>query len=99
MVVLIATLSVQPGKMEQALAACSAVKAPSLLEDGCLRYDFHTTPEVEDQIVFVEEWESREILNAHFEMSYFKVFASQTGDFLSQPPHIRIYEIASYEDL
>jgi hypothetical protein len=39
--------------------------APTLKEDGCLRYDLFADADDPTKFTFIEEWASREALNAH----------------------------------
>ncbi len=99
MVVLTATVVVQEGQLEAALNACRTVRGPSQQEAGCLRYDFYQLADDSQTILFYEEWTSRESLDEHFQEPHFLTFASLGPSLFTKPAEIRIYEIASYEDL
>jgi len=92
-------MTVQDGKIEEALAACRAVRDPSLLEPGCLRYNFFQNTENPANIIFSEEWESQAALDAHFEMPYFGTFFTQVQGFVTGPPSIRVYDVSGFKDL
>ncbi len=92
MIVLTAYCSLQPDKVDQALAACRTVREPSLKESGCERYDFFQSPDDPTKVVFVEEWTTRAYLEAHFAQPHFQSFFAQMSEFVTAPPDIRIFE-------
>lgn len=92
MVVLTAYCQVKPDCIEEALEACRTVRAASVLESGCDRYDFFQSPDDPTQIVFVEEWSSRADLDLHFEQEAFDKFMATMGDLMTGPPEIRIFD-------
>lgn len=99
MVALFAQMQVQSDKVAEALAACRTVRGPSQAEPGCLRYDFYQSPDDPSTIVFFEEWESREILDAHFGEPHFKAFFDAVSPLMMGAPSIRIYAVTSHENL
>ena len=99
MVVLFATLEALPGKIDALLEACRMVRPPSQNEPGCLFYDFYQNADHPENVIFFEEWESREILDAHFGEDHFHAFAESASELLVSPAKIRIYEVSSQESL
>lgn len=99
MIALFASMDVRPECIDDALAACRAVREPSQKEAGCLRYDFYQSPDTPTNIVFFEEWESREILTAHFAEEHFKTFFAAVQPFMVAPPKIRVYDVSGHEDI
>jgi len=91
-IVLNAYAHLQESRVEEALAACAAVKAATLSEAGCERYDYYQNVANPLLIVFVEEWTSKPHLDAHFQTEHFKAFFERVGPCLSGPPEIRIFE-------
>lgn len=98
MVVLIAQVKLKADRVAEYLSLANAMLAPSRAEEPCITYDFYTKPEDQTQLVFVEEWKSREGLEAHFNMPHFTEFKTKTAD-LVEKATIRIYAVNSYEDL
>ncbi len=96
---LFATVQIKPGMMDAALAACVAVREPSLKEEGCIRYNFYVQPDSGHEIVFFEEWVDRAALDLHFTFPYFKEFGEKLGELAAGPPSIRVYEVTGYEDI
>lgn len=98
MVVLIAHVKLKADRVSDYLAHAEAMLAPSRAEEPCITYDFFTKPEDQTQLVFVEEWKTREGLEAHFNLPHFIDFKAKTAD-LVESVNIRIYAVDSHEDL
>jgi quinol monooxygenase YgiN len=66
MIFVLATLTVNAAEREAFTEAAHAVIEATRKETGCLRYDL--TGSITDPLtfVFVEQWESRDALDAHF---------------------------------
>ena len=94
MVVLVARTRIVPDHRAETYELFQAMLAPSQAEGGCISYEFYVSPDDPDYTVFVEEWESYEALQAHFETPHFLNFVAQTERFLEQSPDVRIYEVA-----
>lgn len=92
MTVLTAYVFLQPDKVEEGVEACRVVRGHSQLEAGCERYDFFQSPDDPTQIVFVEEWTTREDLELHFQQDAFKEFAALIGTLVSKPTDMRIFD-------
>ena len=52
----------KPGRREEFLRRIveSGILTAIRKEDGCLRYDYYLSCQNEDEILLIEEWESRE---------------------------------------
>jgi len=92
MILLTAYATILPDRLNQALEACRTVRAASVLEAGCERYDFFQSPDEETRIVFVEEWSSRSDLDLHFQQDAFIQFMGKMENCVSAPPEIRIFD-------
>ena len=66
MIYLIATLTIKPGSLDNIMEAVRPCIEATRKEDGCISYDLHRNVTEPDQLVFVERWESRPQLDAHF---------------------------------
>ena len=64
---LIASLRIKPGTGAKVVAAATPCILATRREEGCLRYEMFIDPMDETNVVFVEEWESRELLGRHIE--------------------------------
>ncbi|GGD03621.1 putative quinol monooxygenase [Aureimonas glaciei] len=66
MIYLIATLKIRPGSQAAVVAAATPCIHATRQEAGCLRYDLLASVLEPETLVFVEQWETREALDAHF---------------------------------
>lgn len=66
MIYVIATLTIRPGSQADVVAAATPCIHGTRQEAGCKRYDLLADVLDETRLTFVEVWESREALQAHF---------------------------------
>ncbi len=92
MIVLNAYGHLRAGTEATAFELSRANKALALTEPGCLRFDYYTSVEDPLKVVFVEEWESMDALQAHFATPSFTQFIDGFLACLEGPPDIRIFE-------
>ncbi len=92
MTVLTAYASLKPDQIDTALAACRTVRALSVTEPGCDRYDFYQSPDDATRLVFVEEWTTKADLDLHFLQPAFLEFIAALTPLLQSPPEMRIFE-------
>jgi quinol monooxygenase YgiN len=76
-----------------------AVAAASRKEAGCLSYRVYEDTELENEFVFVEEWESNEALQQHFATSHIEKFMRAIPATIVAPPDVKFHTIASTMDL
>ncbi|MBC8064987.1 MAG: antibiotic biosynthesis monooxygenase [Chlorobia bacterium] len=79
-------------KVDLFLSASKKNKALAVTETGCERFDYYISAEDALKFVFVEEWTTREDLEAHFQTGHFAEFMKAMGECLTQPPEIRIFQ-------
>lgn len=96
MVVLIAFVTIKPDCIARYLSLANEMLAPSRAEEACISYDFFTKPEEPTQLVFVEEWSTREGLEEHFNFPHFIQFKTDTAD-LVETAELKIYDNATLE--
>ncbi len=92
-VTVVARAVAREGMDEQLRAELLALVAPSRAERGCINYDLHQSIDDPRQFMFYENWESREILDAHLEMPYLDAFDERTKEMLAEPVEITLWEI------
>lgn len=95
MILVIGDLRARPDGFEEALRLSREHVARSRVEPGCLSHDVHLDPDDPARLVFVERWEDRAALNAHFAVLASRQFAAALGDIAAAPPKLDIYEIAA----
>ena len=67
MIFVLATITIKPGSLEQVQEAVRPCIDATRQEPGSISYDLTVDLDNQLQLVFVERWESREHLSAHFE--------------------------------
>ncbi|MCX7324038.1 MAG: putative quinol monooxygenase [Hyphomicrobiales bacterium] len=82
MIYLIATLRIKPGSLAAVTAAVTPCLEATRKEAGCISYDLHADVTDPEALVFVERWETREALTAHFGTPHLQAWREAGG------PHI-----------
>jgi len=98
MVVLHARLLLTDEGRGQFDAMLGGLLESSRAEDGCISYRVYRSLETPGEVIFVEEWSNREILDRHFQTPHFVAFADKFPTWVAVPPQIRIYEVASVSE-
>lgn len=80
MIYLISTADLKPGTRELCLAPARIVIEASRRDPGCIAYDLNLSVTDPDRMVFVEVWESRAALDAHFTTPHFKAWRAAIAD-------------------
>ncbi|MGF1475071.1 MAG: putative quinol monooxygenase [Geminicoccaceae bacterium] len=62
---IVARINAEPGEAEGLVAEMKRLVKEVREEPGCLQYDLYRGSDKPDVLVFVEEWESRELWEAH----------------------------------
>lgn len=67
----------------------SKIKAEGILdairaEDGCIRYEYYLSDEDKNQILLIEEWESKQHQQIHLEQEHMVRLRSFKDDFVLQ---------------
>lgn len=70
----IITIELEPGGRDQILARAPEAQAATRAEPGCLSYDFFTSTDDPDKLVFVESWVDRAAHDFHMEQPHTKNF-------------------------
>ncbi|WP_152046694.1 putative quinol monooxygenase [Aureimonas psammosilenae] len=95
---LIATIRIKPGTVnEVAKAAIPCIEA-TRKEQGCIRYDMLVDVMDETNVTFVEEWESRALLDAHVRSAHVKAWHEAGKPFIVSE-HIAVITPAKIEGL
>ncbi len=82
MIYVIATLIVRPDKRADFLENARTVIAGTHKEVGCHSYDLTSSITEPNEFVFVERWESRDALSAHFETPHLKEWQRVSREFI-----------------
>ena len=95
MLILLAKFTVKTVNIERMLPLAEGMIEPSNSEEGCISYEFYQAPFNPDTFIFVERWRSKEDLDLHFEMPYFKDFDSKVGELVVEKPSVITYEASN----
>ncbi len=99
MIVVVGRVRTNADKREALVRIGQAVAAESRAETGCLSYGLHEDTERENELVFVEEWESSEALQQHFATSHVEEFMQAIPSTIVAAPDVKFHTIASTMDL
>jgi len=99
MIVVIGRVITDADRREALIAVGQTVAAASRAEAGCMSYRLYEDTELENEFVFVEEWESDEALKAHFATAHIAEFLRAIPATITAPPDVRFHTVASTLDL
>ncbi len=74
-IIVVATITLQPGSREVAEAALRKAVARSRKEPGCDQYQLHEDSERPDRLVMIERWRDEAALQDHLEGPVFRELA------------------------
>lgn len=98
MICVIADIRIRPESHEVFFAAARDMLAATRSEDGCIRYNLVQNIEDPEHLTFVEEWESREHLSAHFETAHMAVWRAASAPHLVDRK-VKILHVGDVENL
>lgn len=84
MIYVLATLIVKPEKRADFLENARDVIHATRREAGCISYDLTSSITEPNEFIFVERWESREHLAAHFETPHLQHWRKLCDEFLAK---------------
>ena len=90
-VTVIAYHRAKPGKEGALREALLKVCVPTRAEKGCINYDLHVAPDDPALLVFHENWESKDDLDAHLASAHIDAFRAVAPDLLAEPPDITLW--------
>lgn len=99
MIVVVGRVRTDADKRAELVRIGQAVAAASRAEAGCLSYRLYEDTEIENDFVFVEEWESSEALERHFATAHVGEFMAAIPATIVAPPDVKFHTIASSMDL
>ncbi len=92
MILVLGTVHVQAGKLEEALAVSQQHVQRSRAEPGCVEHGVSISADSPLQLVFVERWHSMAALQQHFGVAATRQFAAAMAKLASAPPQVAIYD-------
>lgn len=91
-VVVVGAFRANPGKEEEALEAFEALVEPTHGEEGCILYALHRGTDDPARFVFIERWESRELLDAHLASAHVAAALERADELWGENGEITVYE-------
>jgi len=91
-ILVVATLKIQDGKVDEAVAELTPVIEATHEEEGCISYVLHRDINDPNTLVFVERWASQDALNGHMQQPHMLKLVELAGTMLAEPPQITFCE-------
>jgi quinol monooxygenase YgiN len=99
MIVVVGRVRTDADKRAELVRIGQAVAGASRAEAGCITYRLYEDTELDNDFVFVEEWESREALQQHFATAHVADFMRAIPDTIVAPPDVKFHTIERSVDL
>lgn len=99
MIVVVGKVTTDRERRPELIRLGEEVAAASRAEAGCLGYRLFQATDDEDAFVFVEEWESREALDAHFATDHIARFMRAFPAVVAAPPDVRFHDVSGSRTL
>jgi quinol monooxygenase YgiN len=93
MITVAGRVPMKPELRQMAIDAAIKMTHETRKEAGCLQYHFYTDVEDPNMLHVFEEWESQEILDAHFATPHMAEFVAALGEVAAGPPHVVRYVV------
>jgi len=97
MIIVTGSVHARPDNLAEVLAASLDHVRRSRAEPGCLLHSVHQSVEDPTVVVFLEHWEDRDALTAHFRRTGSTAFVKTVAALASERPSIQIYEASPLE--
>ena len=92
MILVIAEIVSKDGSDQAFLAAAEKCVEATRKEAGNVFYNLRRNPFNPNEFTFVEEWETKESLEAHMKTAHFAAFGAATQNLVVKAPAINIYQ-------
>jgi quinol monooxygenase YgiN len=92
MIVVLGSVIVQDGKVDEAIAVSQEHVRRSRTEPGCIEHGVSVDTENARRLVFVERWVSMEALKAHFAVPGSRNFFTEISALASTPPSMSMFD-------
>jgi len=99
MIVVHATIPIDPEHREEALDHARTLVEHSNQEEGMIEYRAAVDVEDENVLRFVEQYESEAAFGAHTETDHFKAFEERLPDLLAGEPTVVQFEVSEAGEL
>jgi quinol monooxygenase YgiN len=86
----VAHIHAKPGREADLRSVLEGFVEPTRKENGCLRYDLFGDLDHPGKFTFIEEWASREALEAHSRSAHITAGRTKFPDLLSEPGWVQV---------
>lgn len=86
----VAHIHAKPGHEDQLRSVLESFVGPTLLEEGCIRYDLFVDLDDPTKFTFIEEWASRDDLDRHGQSAHIAAGRKLFPDLLAQPAWVQV---------
>lgn len=86
----VAHIHARPGHEHALRQVLESFVEPTRKENGCLRYDLFTDLDDPTKFTFIEEWTTREALDAHGQSAHITAGRAKFPDLLAQPAWVQV---------
>ncbi len=86
----VAHIQAKPGQEAAVRAVLEGFIAPTLEENGCLRYDLFVDADDPTKFTFIEEWASRDALDAHGKSAHITAGRARMPELLAGPSWVQV---------
>ena len=91
MILVLGSVVVQDGRVDEALRVSLEHVHRSRAEPGCVSHAVYRDAENSQRLVFVEQWSDQAALAEHFKVPASRQFVKALGALAAQPPAMTIY--------
>jgi quinol monooxygenase YgiN len=91
MIIIHASLRINPAKNEEFLQEVEGLLAASRAEEGNVSYDLFQEAGKEHSYMMVEVWKSPEAVDIHNKSSHFQAFGAKAKEFLAAPLGLNVF--------
>jgi quinol monooxygenase YgiN len=88
---IITRITALPGQEDKLKALLLELIEPTRQEAGCIRYNLLQSCVTPTEFTLLEEWESKELFEAHLDSAHVQEAFLEGGQLLVAPPEIRHY--------
>lgn len=97
MIMVQSTFHLRPETKDDAIRLMKDMVQLSRKEEGCLSYEYFEGITDPNQVILLQEWESPDSLEGHYQTEHMEEFLGNLGKFLTSPVSTRSY-VSSEED-
>lgn len=80
-----------PDHLDEALSLCRELVEITRREKGCISYGVYQDADHPELLTMIEEWESREDLDAHLHAEHFTRIVPQLGRLMTRAADMNVY--------